>query len=189
MIDREKSNMEEDKLQVANKLRAWLRESARNWPAKGDTNLVHVKCTAIERAIPPESQHEDAKKALEYCKQARLFGTTEKGFLFLMWAESARKDFELFDDYIKSRKHSNAQSKKARLPRSIIREIKENLASQYPDCTAKELWPRLFAELEEIGLAPEENVDVQGTEWYVYDRNDSRKIIKFTTFANIKINK
>ena len=80
-----------------------LRNMAKNWP-KEDTNLVDVQCTGIECAIPPESTHEDAKKALEYCKQARRFGTTEKGFLFLMWAESSRKDFELFDNAIKGKK-------------------------------------------------------------------------------------
>lgn len=78
-----------------------LRDMAKNWP-EGDTNLIDVKCTGIERSIPPGSQHEDAIKALEYCAQARKFGVTEKGFLFLMWAESARKDFELYDDAIKA---------------------------------------------------------------------------------------
>ena len=82
-------------------LQEHLRDVAKNWP-EGDTNLLHVKCTGIERLIPPESQHEYAIKALEYCKKARRCGDTEIGWLFVMKAESARKDFELYDGYIKS---------------------------------------------------------------------------------------
>lgn len=85
---------------------------------------------------------------------------------------------------------SKKQSKIAKLPRGIISEIKEKLASQYPDYTAKELWPHLYAELQERELDPEDNDDVPGAEWYTYDHHDDgRKQIKFKSFANIKINK
>jgi hypothetical protein len=30
------------------------------------------------------------------------------------------------------------------------------LASNYPELTSKELWPHLFAQLDELGLSPEE---------------------------------
>lgn len=86
-----------------NPVMEYFSNKAKNWP-KGDRNLVDLQCTGIERGIPPESTHEDAKKALEYCKQARRFGATDKGFLFLMWAVAARKDFELFDDAVKAEK-------------------------------------------------------------------------------------
>lgn len=91
-----------------------------------------------------------------------------------------------FDVVMQGDGHSKRQSEKAKLPRGIIPEIKEKLVSQYPDHTAKELWPHLYAELEERDLDPEENDDAPGGEWYTYDHKDGRKTIKFTTFANIK---
>lgn len=84
--------------------------------------------------------------------------------------------------------HSSSQRKKAQASRSIIREIKEHLVSQYPDYTAKELWPHLYAELERRELDPEENDDVPGAEVYTYDQKDGRKTISFRTFANITVN-
>lgn len=77
-----------------NDLQEQIRES-------GDKNRVDVLCTGIERAIPPGTTNEDAKKALEYCAQARKFGNTDKGWNFVVEAESARKDFVYFDVYIK----------------------------------------------------------------------------------------
>ena len=84
-------------------LQTQMRELAKNWPEE-DTNLVAVKCTGIERSIPAGSTHEDALKALEYCAQARRFGETGKGALFLMQAQAALKDFELYDSYITAQK-------------------------------------------------------------------------------------
>lgn len=83
---------------------------------------------------------------------------------------------------------SKANRAKAKLPRSIISEIKAKLVSQYPDYMAKELWPHLFAELQRMELDPEDNCDVPGKEWYSYDHKDGRKKISFRRFANIKIN-
>lgn len=97
-------------------LQADLRELAANW-SPDDTNLVAVKATGIERSIPPESQHEDAKKAREYCKQARRFGITEKGFMYLVLAESAKKDFELYDGYAQKAKANADARAAARNPR------------------------------------------------------------------------
>lgn len=89
---------------------------------------------------------------------------------------------------ISGHKYKKSQSKKAKLPRGIITEIKKKLSGKYPNYSAKELWPYLYAELDEMQLDPEENDDVPGEEWYTYDHNDGRKSIKFRRFANIKIN-
>lgn len=81
--------------------------------------------------------------------------------------------------------YKKIQKKKAQKPRSIIPEIKEDLVRNYPDYTAKELWPHLYAELRERGLDPEET-----DAGYKYDHKDGDKTITFNSFANIKkINK
>lgn len=128
MTDKERN------MQASLRMQAWVEELAKNW-REGDATLLQVQCTGIERAIPPESTHEDAKKALEYCRRARQFGDTEKGFLFLMKAESARKDFELYDDAIKGEKF-NKPGRGAGLFRKIITGLlKKNPAMKNP-----ELW-------------------------------------------------
>jgi hypothetical protein len=85
--------------------------------------------------------------------------------------------------------HSKNQSKKAKLPRSIITGIKKKLSREHPNSQAKELWPHLYYKLEDMGLDPARNDDVPGKEWYTYVHNDKRKSIAFRTFKNIKINK
>lgn len=91
---------------------------------------------------------------------------------------------------ISGHKYKKSQSEKAKLPRSIIAEIKTKLSGKYPDYSAKELWPHLYAELEEMELSPEEGDSRKPNGWfYTYDHKDGSKTITFKTFANIKINK
>lgn len=108
--------MSKDKLQPVTELQAYLKELAANWPP-GDTNLVAVKATGIERSIPPDSQHESAVAALKYSGLARQFGASEKGAAYLMMAESARKDFELYDGYAQKEKANADARAAARNPR------------------------------------------------------------------------
>lgn len=119
---------------VGDKLKERLRELAQNWP-EGDTNSVDRQCTGIERRIPPDCQHEDAIKALEYCKQARRFGPTEKGYRFLINAVAAMKDFELFDDSIKGVKFNQP----GRGP-GLFRKIIARLLKNNPEMKNPELW-------------------------------------------------
>lgn len=116
-------------------LQARLREIAATWP-KGDTHFVHVKVTGIEAAIPPESQHESAIKAREYAALARKFAGSDKGALFLMKAESARKDFELFDDAVKGAKHGKEQADRAAAGGKLTEATRQWIAKTY--------WEKVF---------------------------------------------
>lgn len=77
-----------------------IRRLAEEWPPE-DTNFFHVMITGIESYLPPRSKHQSAREALECCTLARKFGLTEKGVHFLLAAESARKDFLLYDRAVK----------------------------------------------------------------------------------------
>lgn len=112
------------------------RERIRDMAGSGDANLVDVQCTGIERSIPPGSTHEDALKALEYCAQARRFGTTEKGFMFLMWAESARKDFELFDNHVKGNQFNRPGRGSGPIRKKIAALLKIKPAMKNPELLA-----------------------------------------------------
>lgn len=119
-------------------LQMLIRELAANWPEE-DTNLVAVRCTGIERAIPPESQHEDAIKAREYCAQARKFGETGKGALFLQKAQAALKDFELLDAAVTGEPFlKNSGRKKGSLSKKT--KYINQLANAHPELCPKELY-------------------------------------------------
>lgn len=83
-----------------------IRRLAEEWPPE-DTSFFHVMITGIKSYLPPESKHQSAKEALKYCTQARKFGLTEKGVHFLLKAESARKDFLLYDRAVKGELFTN----------------------------------------------------------------------------------
>lgn len=119
---------------VNDKLQEYIDDLAKNWN-EGDTTSIQVQCTGIERAIPPGSTHESAIKALEYCALARKFGIGEKGALFLMKAESARKDFELFDDAIKGEKFNKPGRGGGLFRKKIASLLEKNSAMKNP-----ELW-------------------------------------------------
>lgn len=76
------------------KVQEGIRKLSQNW-AEDDKNYIDIMATGIERAIPPDSENEDAIKALEYARRAREFGVSEKGALFIAKAQAAYKDFML----------------------------------------------------------------------------------------------
>ncbi|PSJ18335.1 hypothetical protein [Nitrosomonas supralitoralis] len=77
-----------------------IRILTKEWPSE-DTDFFNVKITAIESYIPPGSQHKDAIKTMESAKLARKYGYSDKGLMYILEAESARKDFLLYDAAVK----------------------------------------------------------------------------------------
>lgn len=97
----EKDKPREDLRKIAQeKSKESIRRLSKEWPSK-DTNFFHVKITAIEVDLPTKSSHESAKAARHFAKQARIHGFTDKGLDYLLRAESARKDFWLYDCAVK----------------------------------------------------------------------------------------
>ncbi len=82
------------------KLQESIRKLAKEWPAK-DTNFFHVMLTGIKAYVPLKSRHINAKEVRVFTALARKHGLTEKGVYFLIKAESARKDFLLYDLAVK----------------------------------------------------------------------------------------
>ena len=93
-------------------------------------------------------------------------------------------------------KFLEAQADRARKPRGKITEDGETIGSIIKNLalsvenqgeSAKSLWPRLYAELEERGLAPQD-IDGNGSDLrttkYLYFANDERRSITFRQFAN-----
>lgn len=90
--------------------------------------------------------------------------------------------------------HSQAQSDRARKPRGklspdsglTIADTVSRLSTEYPEETAKELWPHFYSELEQMHLYPQEHdADDLNKCTISYDRNDTRKQITFGRFANL----
>lgn len=133
-----------------------------------------------QEAIPPELA---AKlDLLEACTNALHHGQINENAICHAYAKT---DGHL----IMGENTSKTNSVKAQLPRGIIREIKTELVKQYPDFTAKELWPHLYDELDKRQLDPKDGDDGKLEGWlYTYDHKDGSKTIMFRTFANIKIN-
>lgn len=90
----------------------------------------------------------EAIEAVEYCEKARKFGISEKGALFLMMAESARKDFELYEDAVAHAPFKKGRKKGAISPATdyLKRVIKE-----HPDATAAKQADIVFANADTIG--------------------------------------
>jgi hypothetical protein len=61
------------------------------------------------------------------------------------------------------------------------------LALNSPELTAKELWPRCFAQLDELGLSPKEIPCGSGSRKsaYLYDTSRGSKRITFAQFSNV----
>lgn len=118
------------------KVQKSIRELAKNWP-KDDKNCIDIMATSIERAIPPDSENEDAIKALEYARRAREFGVSEKGALFIAEAQAAYKDFMLWEDAMKGEQFQPGRRKNA-LAESTI--YIHDLAKNNPGPSAKELF-------------------------------------------------
>ena len=90
-----------------------------------------------------------------------------------------------------------AQSRRAKKPRGKVTsggdtldQLIEKLAArpQYRAQTAKDLWPRFFAVLNDEGLDPKEIIEDPSSlskYAYEYDFGDGRKKITFGRFANI----
>lgn len=153
-----------------------LRRLAQEWP-EGDTNLVDVKCTGIERSIPPESTHEDAKKALEYCKLARQFGATEKGFLFLVQAESARKDFDLFDAAIKGEIFTNNSPRGLNDLGNVLLEILKKLGKNAPT-------KAVLKELQKMANSHDVIQEIDDDAIYWHNKRGVEKATKLTGLGN-----
>jgi hypothetical protein len=89
---------------------------------------------------------------------------------------------------------AEAQSKRARKPRGkvgddgkTLNQVIGALALNHPELTAKELWPRCFAQLDELGLSPEEIPYGSGLRKsaYRYDTSRGTKRITFGQFSNV----
>jgi hypothetical protein len=91
--------------------------------------------------------------------------------------------------------YRNAQSKRARRPRGrltddgptmpkVVRRLA--LKPERRDDTARELWPHLVAELDDLGLAPQSTDSIEfRNSFCTYDFKDGRKQITFGQFANL----
>lgn len=150
-----------------NRTKAWIRELAKNWNPE-DKNLIDVRCTGIERSIPNGSQHPDAMLALEYCKEARRFGISEKGAMFLQMAEASRKDFELYEDAV-----AHAPFKKGRKKGTVSSETDYlmRVVEKSPAATATEQLNIVFSNAGKEG-SPYELDDPNDPEIiYIKDKN------------------
>lgn len=89
---------------------------------------------------------------------------------------------------------AEAQSERARKPRGKVGDEGQTLnqmigalALNSPELTAKELWPRCFAQLDELGLSPKEIPYGSGSRKsaYLYDTSRGSKRITFGQFSNV----
>jgi len=134
-----------------------IRRLAKEWPPE-DTNFFHVMITGIESYLPPKSKHQSVKEALEYCTQARKFGLTEKGVHFLLKAESARKDFLLYDRAIKGELFTNKPPRGLDRLGNVLFGILKQLGKSAP---AKDV----FKELQRIADAHSPNAIIQEVDY------------------------
>ena len=92
-------------------------------------------------------------------------------------------------------KYRRAQSEWARRPRGRLTDGGKTMSEvvcrlalrpERRDDTAKEIWPHLYAELDDLGLAPQlkDNPELRKS-FYTYDFKDGRKKITFGQFANL----
>ena len=113
-----------------------IEDMVKNWPEE-DTNLVAIRCTGVERNIPPESTHKSAIEALKCCALARKFGETDKGWLFLTEAQNALSNFVLLDAAIKGEKFKPCRTKGSISDKTI--HINQ-LANDNPELSSKLLY-------------------------------------------------
>lgn len=139
MAEQDKSKEASLRKLAQDKSKESIRKLARDWPVE-DTSYFDVRITAIERSIPPRSNHEDAKKALKNCKQARKFGFSDKGLFFILKAEAARKDFFLYDRAVKAEKFTRPPKRGLDKLSHVLLEILKRLGKHISSKTVlKEL--------------------------------------------------
>jgi len=112
--------------------------------------------------------------------------------------QALRRDEVLHPLAIQGKKFGDAQSAKARRPRGqavveggfghkpeTITQMIERLAARNADHTAKDLWSLFFAELDGLGLDPDEAADAQSIKYRLNEVTDKEKSMTFGRFANI----
>lgn len=162
--------------------------STLQWPAM--SNAI-VKALRTVETLDVEVRTIPVEKALrlaaigEFAAAGRIF----RNLLIEGGTQAFNKKLAGFG--IRSRK---AQSERAKKPRGkvsddgeTINQIICRLALSNKEALAKELWPKLFSELEDLGLNPEEEghpSDLKKIR-YLYDFNDRQKPITFGQFAKV----
>lgn len=113
----------------------------------------------------------------------------------LIAEENSAEQLRLHANYnygVQERQRQTDRAKKSRIktgagsdqptPAAIIAKLA--CAEQYNECSAKELWPLFFSELESNHFDPLEDDLKPGKLRYTYDLLDKRKTITFGHFAN-----
>jgi hypothetical protein len=105
--------------------------------------------------------------------------------------DDIHRTLKMGDDYSRSQS-SNAQKKRGKLSSdgATMSDIVSRLSTMHPEETAKEIWPHLYSELDQMCLNPSEHYDHDRPDDHAklvvsYDHNGARKKITFGRFANI----